>query len=148
MVSSPEPLTLWRISEFTSLDGAGGLHTPGRWHTMGHHIVYSAEHSALALLEALARARDRPRLPPNFQMLKLEIAEAELTCWTGEFPSTSESRRWGDAWLEGGDTLIAKVPASVAPHAWNYLINPRHPGASGVRLVEAQRWDWDERLAR
>lgn len=148
MVSSPEPLTLWRISEFASLDGAGGLQTPGRWHSKGHQIVYAAEHPALALLEALARGRERPRLPPNFQLLRLETEASEFTDWTGDFPPTSASRSWGDAWLERAETLLARVPAAVAPHSYNYLINPAHPDAAAIQVIEAQRWDWDERLAR
>lgn len=147
MASSPEPLTLWRVSEFTSLDGEGGLHTPGRWHTMGRRIVYSAEHPALALLETLVRVRERPRLPPDYQLLQLEVGEPSITRWTGDLPSTADSRVWGDRWIDAGETLLACVPAAVAPHSHNWLINPRHPAAGSVILAEAQRWDWDERLA-
>ena len=144
---TPKPLTLWRISEFTSLDGEGGLHTPGRWHTLGHRVVYAAEHPALALLEALVRVRERPRLPPDYQLLQLAVGERSVTRWEGELPSTADSRAWGDAWLDAGETLLACVPAIVAPHSHNWLINPRHRDADTVRLVEAQRWSWDERLA-
>lgn len=148
MASSPEPLTLWRISDFTSLDGQGGLYTPGRWHTQGHRIVYAAEHPALALLEALVRVRERPQIPPEYQLLQLEVREPTITRWTGDPPPIADSRAWGDAWIEGAETLLASVPAAVAPYSRNWLINPRHPDASNVALVGAQHWNWDERLAR
>jgi RES domain-containing protein len=146
-VYTPKPLTLWRISEFTSLDGEGGLHTPGRWHTMGHRVVYAAEHPALALLEALVRVRERPRLPPGYQLLQLAVREPSVTRWEGDLPPTADSRAWGDAWLDASETLLASVPAIVAPHSRNWLINPLHRDADQVTLVEAQRWSWDERLA-
>ncbi|MDE3106013.1 MAG: RES family NAD+ phosphorylase, partial [Acidobacteriota bacterium] len=45
------PLQLWRISNFRSLAGEGGLRYAGRWHTAGKPIVYLAASAAGALVE-------------------------------------------------------------------------------------------------
>ncbi|RST31836.1 RES domain-containing protein [Sphingomonas ginkgonis] len=141
-------MIVWRISEFTALDGAGGLLSAGRWHRRGRPVIYTAEAPALALLEALVRF-ETGGLPTRFQLLEIEVPEgAGQTEWSGELPDDSESQRWGSAWLEEAGTLLAKVPAAVAPRSFNWLINPAHPDARGLRLVEARRWNWDSRLAR
>jgi len=59
---------LWRVSNHISLDGAGGLSAPGRWHTAGQRIVYCAPNPATALLEALVHAKiDFEDVPVNFR---------------------------------------------------------------------------------
>ena len=44
---------LWRISNYRTLDGRGGLETSARWHSQGRPIVYLAESVSGALLEVL-----------------------------------------------------------------------------------------------
>jgi hypothetical protein len=34
------------------------------------------------------------------------------------------------------------------PHTWNYLLNPEHPAASQVRIVEVIKERFDNRLFR
>jgi RES domain-containing protein len=46
-------VTLWRISDYPELDGAGGLLVSGRWHTQGSRVVYCAPNPASALVEVL-----------------------------------------------------------------------------------------------
>jgi len=66
---------LWRISNHATLNGRGGLYTSARWHTAGRLVVYLAESSAGALLEALVHLELKPgRLPK----LALTI---ELVLW-------------------------------------------------------------------
>lgn len=139
-------MILWRISERTELDGAGGLIVGGRWHSKGRAIVYTAESSALAMLEALVHL-EADRMPPRFQLLQIEAPESSATGWTGAgLPDETVTRAWGDAWLEEGRTLLAKVPSVVAPGGFNWLINPAHAEARAIKLIAASRWPWDKRL--
>lgn len=141
-------MVLWRISEWPTLDGVGGLTVAGRWHSRGRPIVYAAESSALAILEVLVHL-EVDRMPPDFQLLKIE-AEAGLKVedWPLDTPPASqvESARWGDEWLKAGRTALARVPSAIAPGAANLLINPAHPDAARIRVAEASRWPWDKRL--
>ena len=141
-------MILWRVSEYTTLDGAGGLVVAGRWHSQGRPIVYLAESSALAMLEMLVHL-EVDSLPPPFQLLKVSAPDdlAHEDWPRGrEAMELPETRAWGDAWLEAATTPLARVPSIVAPHGTNWLLNPRHPDASRVRIEESSRWPWDERL--
>lgn len=140
-------MLLWRISDFTELDGIGGEYAAGRWHLKGRRIVYTAENAALALLEALVHFDERRRdLAPGYQLLQLEGPDLPPEEWSGGVPTTDVSRAWGDDWLASGRSLYAWVPATVAPHSRNWLVNPAHEAAAELRLVSAERWTWDARL--
>jgi len=58
------------------------------------------------------------------------------------------TRRTGDAWLASMETPLACVPSAIAPHTWNYLLNPEHPDAKQVVVVEVIRERFDNRLFR
>jgi RES domain-containing protein len=141
-------LLLWRISEHMTLDGIGGLVVSGRWHNVGRAIVYTAESSALALLEALVRMQCA-KLPAPYQLLRIEVPDGIVV---EHFPAPAgppridESMTWGDRWLGSGKTALASVPAAVAPLSRNILINPVHPDAAAIRVAEHSRWPWDKRL--
>ncbi len=120
----------------------------GRWHNVGKQIIYVAESPALALLEALVQFEEEEALPADYQLLEIEVPDLKTEEWRGDLPDIETSVAWGDHWLAEGSIALAKVPAAIAPHSFNYLINPLHPDAAGVRLIGAQRWDWDDRLAR
>lgn len=140
-------MILWRVSSFADLSGAGGLHVDGRWHRRGTPIVYASDSVALALLEVLTQVEDRLELPPDFQLLRIEGPDIlPVAHWDEPLPSLDASRDWGDRWLAERTTPLARVPAAVAPHSTNWLINPAHAAASELRLVGTERWDWDARL--
>ncbi len=46
-------MTLWRVSNYQTLDVVGGLYVSGRWHTKGHTVVYCTLNPSTALLETL-----------------------------------------------------------------------------------------------
>jgi len=141
-------MLLWRVSNHRDLSGEGGHFSGGRWHSKGRPIVYTAESSPLALLEALVHL-DGDMLPEPYQLLRIEgpddLAFAE---WKDDRPPTDQAKSaaWGDAWLAACETALARVPAAVAPHAYNWLINPAHPNAAGFRVAASGRWPWDQRL--
>ncbi|URD61283.1 RES family NAD+ phosphorylase [Sphingomonas sp. KRR8] len=139
-------MILWRVSAFADLSGAGGLHVSGRWHNKGKPIVYASESVALALLEVLAQVEDRVELPLGYQLLQIEAGQLPVTRWDDPLPPLEESRAWGDRWLTAQASPLANVPAAVAPHSRNWLINPAHPAAAALTLLSAEQWQWDNRL--
>jgi hypothetical protein len=90
-------------------------------------------------------------IPESYQLLRIEgpdgLAFAE---WDGDRPPShqADSTSWGDAWLAAGETALARVPAAVAPHAFNWLLNPAHPDTARFRIAASGRWPWDRRLFR
>ena len=148
---------LWRISNYLDLSGEGAFGTSGRWHTEGRLVVYLADCPAGALLERIVHLMDRNEdgiLPRFYQLLKVvvpdELAIKPLntmapTDWK-EHPEFT--RNLGDAWLASQETPLARVPSVIAPHTWNYLLNPEHPEAAKVEVAEVIREQFDNRLFR
>jgi RES domain-containing protein len=145
--------TLWRISNYASLSGEGGLQFSGRWHTRGHRIVYLAESPAGALLETLVHLElDEARLPRSYKLLRIEAPDSlkiePLKVPAGKAWKThlDVTRRLGDAWLQSRRTALARVPSAIAPNTWNVLLNPDHPDSSKVYLAETVAAEYDPRL--
>lgn len=52
----------------------------------------------------------------------------------------------GDEWLESKATAVLEVPSVLVPRQKNYLINPEHPLAASISIVEANPFAFDSRL--
>ncbi|MBV8113476.1 MAG: RES family NAD+ phosphorylase [Silvibacterium sp.] len=147
-------MILWRVSNYASLDGSGGLYVSGRWHTRGHAVVYCAENPATALLETLVHleidAEDRPE---RFQVLRIEgpdtISRERIE--PGRLPDGWQSdltvtQRVGVDWLASGRSFLLEVPSVLAPETWNVLVNPRHREAVLLKISAVYEHGWDKRL--
>jgi RES domain-containing protein len=147
-------MILWRISNYPDLLGIGGLYASARWHTSGQPVVYLAENPSSALLEVFVHLEtDEDHRPDSYQLLKIE-AEDGLPFETVELASLSpewianelETQSRGDQWLSGKRTPLLRVPSAITPETWNWILNPRHPGASRIRIVQAKTHLYDARL--
>ena len=144
------PLELWRISAHPSLDGIGAFRLGGRWNTPGRHVVYLAETTARAMLETLPHlSLDGADLPDRFRLMRVTVpAVLEVTPITTLPTHLVATRKAGDAWLRGQATPLARVPSVIVPYSWNYLLNPKHPDATKVKVVETSQHLYDPRLLR
>jgi RES domain-containing protein len=144
-------VTLWRISNYTDLTGAGGVRASGRWHTVGRPVVYLSEHPASCYLEALAHGLSAGELPRAYQWLEVD-APVGITTERVEdlsedwFLDASATQRRGDAWFAGKASALLNVPSALVPATRNYLLNPRHPEAKQVRVVRTFRYPIDPRF--
>lgn len=146
---------LWRISNFADLRGSGGIHSPSRWSTAGHRIVYLAESPPGAMLEILAHIEfEDGELPDEYQLLAIDVPE-KIEVREIEPPSRADwkarlrlTQRIGDAWLNSRETALARVPSAVMPRTWNILLNPAHADAAEVKIREVIRERFDNRLFR
>ena len=141
-------MILWRVSEFADLEGRGGLRFKGRWHRAGSRIVYTAEHSALALLESLVRLEVEQE-PADYQLLQIEAPnDLAVAHYPDDQPPADrvQSREWGEQWLAALEAPLASVPSVVAPGSRNVLVNPLHPDASRIAILRNGRYQWDPRL--
>jgi RES domain-containing protein len=134
---------LWRVSNYSTLDGVGGLYVSGRWHTKGHPVVYCTLNPATALLETLVHmeidAEDRPE---RFQVLRIEgpdtLSVEEIKA--GALPSNwvediAFTQNVGDGWLSEAGSLLLRVPSVLVPETWNVLVNPQHAEASLLKVA-------------
>ena len=144
---------LWRISGFDSLSGEGGLKFSARWHTAGHRVVYLAESPAGALIEYLVHLELNEKSWPRFYDLMQIAAPDGIGVETLSLPARDDWKRLpgvtrglGDEWLRSQRTSLARVPSAIMPNTWNYLLNPDHPEAAEIRIIEVTRAEYDPRL--
>ena len=146
---------LWRISNYTSLTGEGGLRHAARWHNAGHRIVYLAESPAGAMIEVLVHLElEEDELPRFYTLLRVrvpeEIAIEEIQVPEGEAwkADLDLSRQLGDEWLARQTTALAQVPSVILPNTANFLLNPLHAEAQRLQVAESTRAKFDPRLLK
>jgi RES domain-containing protein len=147
-------MILWRVSNYATLDGRGGLYVSGRWHTRGHPVVYCTLNPATALLETLVHMEiDSEDRPDRFQVLRIEGPDALSQ---ERVPASTFASNWldditmtqliGDSWLSGERSLLLQVPSVLVPETWNVLINPQHPEARLLRVMMTYEHAFDSRF--
>jgi RES domain-containing protein len=129
-------MEIWRIClqkhELTAFSGDDGLYAAGRWHPKGLPIIYTASSLALATLELLVPLESsqiplvaiRVIIPDD---LEIETVDRNIlpANWQ-EIAAYPQLQEIGKKWLEGHKTPILKVPSSIVPVEFNYLLNPAH----------------------
>jgi RES domain-containing protein len=145
---------LWRISNYATLDGIGGLSISGRWHSKGHPVVYCTLSPSTALLETLVHmeidAEDRPE---RFQVLKItgpdtlsrERIDANALP-AGWFADLLLTQSIGDRWLAERRSLLLEVPSVLVPETWNVIINPLHREMSMLSIAALYEHPFDARF--
>jgi RES domain-containing protein len=147
--------TLWRGSPHHNLRGDGGRKAGARWHTAGSRVVYLADSPMGALVESLVHLDvDSEDTPDFYTLLKISVPD-DLAVHQLDPPAGADwkhdlglTRHMGDAWLASLETPLARIPSAIAPHTWNYLLNPEHPDAKQVQIAEVIQERFDNRLFR
>ncbi len=124
---------------------------PARWTSGQWPVIYTSEHAAAALLEYRAHLQSTPghclrisqALLPELDIH--EIQPDEELAWR-ERPYRAEVQALGDAWLQGGHTLAARVPSALCHGESNLLINPSHAAFARIRYLPSIRFQLDQRL--
>lgn len=119
-------------------------------------MVYTATSLALAAIEVFVHLD--PQEPPADLVwieaeLPLDEADGERISvrdlpedWHRE--RHPELQRRGAEWARSRGSLVLFVPSAVVPHSWNALLNPEHPDARRIRVVETQPFIFDPRMFR
>ncbi len=137
-------------------DGEGAFRFGGRWNSRGTRILYTAGSLSLAALEMLVHLNDEEILPA-YSYASAEFDEGLILSiedfrylpenWS-DSPPPLQIQQIGDEWAREQASVVLKVPTSILPVEFNYLINVEHPEFSKVKLGELQTFTFDERLYR
>jgi RES domain-containing protein len=115
-------------------------------------MVYTAESQSLAMLELLVQ--DEP-LRAHYVMIPAEIPNsvkidrvtvAELPDDWRDLAAREHLRMLGGKWIASGASAVLAVPSAVVPAETNYLLNPRHPSFSKIKVGTPQTVLTDPRL--
>lgn len=139
-----------------TLKGIGSALTEGyRWNSLSTYLVYTAESRALATLEVsvhLDLNEDLPtdryfveiEIPDEIKMLELGIEDLPEN-WNDK-PPILETQYIGDDFVKGNNAAVLKVPSSIVPPEYNYLINPNHSDTRKISVVSIYPLTFDKRF--
>lgn len=140
----------------TTLNGVGAALTEGyRWNSLNTYLVYTAESRALAILEVSVHidlSEDLPTdrfyveidIPEDIEILELKIDELPEN-WNSK-PPILETQYIGDDFVIQKNAAVLKVPSSIVPPEYNYLINPNHPDSKKIKVISTQKLLFDGRF--
>jgi RES domain-containing protein len=152
---------LYRISKAKysrDLSGDGARRAGGRWNLKGIPVIYTSDSTALATLEALVHTplnlipKDMSitsfELPNNLRIDKLPNSRLPKNWQT--YPAPVQLARIGTDWLNKSASVALAVPSSVTPsgEGKNYLLNPRHPDFSKIKIRSVVPFVFNERLIK
>ena len=83
-------------------------------------------------------------IPAEVPVLELAVADLPAV-WRNE-PPHPETMAIGEKWVGEGKATVLKVPSILVPAAANFVLNPRHPAATKVRIGEAEKFSFDPRM--
>ncbi|MEO1340710.1 MAG: RES family NAD+ phosphorylase [Cyanobacteria bacterium J06635_13] len=150
---------LYRIRKAKRIDdlsGEGARLYGGRWNIKGTPVLYTSDSTALATLETLVHT-PLNLMPKNLSIVTLELADnldllkinrEELPKKWWIDPAPLELAQIGQAWVKKQSSVALVVPSSVTPtgEGRNYILNPRHPDFTKVKIVKVSAYNYDERL--
>lgn len=139
-----------------TLKGIGASLCAGfRWNSLHTRLVYAAESRSLALLEVLVHLDLREDMPSDRWVVAIDIPdELHLEVLSDEDlpsnwhakPPTTATQLLGDAFVRAQGAAVLKVPSSIVAGEFNYLINPSHPAAPQIKVVDSWPMHFDGRL--
>jgi len=140
----------------TTLTGIGASMSKGyRWNSFNTKLVYTAENRALAILEVsvhLDLSEDLPtdryyveiEIPVNITIQEVKVEDLPED-WNSK-PPTITTQTIGDDFVFQNESAILKVPSSIVPQEFNYLINPNHPDSKKIKVIGKTSMNFDPRL--
>ena len=139
-------MLVWRLCRepYADLGGEGARLYGGRWNSPGRPLIYTASTAALAVLEIRVHLDLPPELlPDDYVLVTIEASDLEIEDVTF---MPADQRVFGDTWIREQRTPVLRVPSVIVPENKNVLVNPSHPAAVGVHIVETRRFEFDRRL--
>jgi RES domain-containing protein len=155
-------MTVFRIERLkyleTTLLGIGASLSEGfRWNSLHSRMVYTAESRSLATLEVAVHLDISEDLPSDRIYVEIEIPDhlgvqelqpAYLPADWDAIPPGNATKRIGDEFLTRMETAVLKVPSSIVPGEFNYLLNPLHPDFPGIVVARSYPMHFDRRLLK
>lgn len=117
-------------------------------------MVYCTFNPATALLETLVHMEiDEGDRPARFQVLKIDAPD-ETSRERVDVPGLANgwehdlnvSQQLGSEWLVSRRNCLLEVPSVLVPETWNVLVNPVHPEAAGLKIIQVYQHAFDARF--
>lgn len=130
------------------LSGNGSASEPGRWNIEGVPCLYTSQNRALAVCEGFlgsssTKADDLSLvtylIPDDCPVLCLDSDDLPDGWHSNPPPDTC--RELGTKHLNCEDYIAFRVPSSIVPDEYNYVLNPTFPHYDQVRIEQVAAFD-------
>lgn len=149
-------MLIYRISSpkfIEDLSGTGAKQYGGRWNDKGISMVYFAMSRAMAVMEVLVHLRP-VALDQDFALAIFEIPDDDmLTIKAKDLPENWKEeteiealKKIGNQFIKDNRQLVMKVPSAILEEEHNIILNPNHPQAVKVKLIEKRVFRFDKRF--
>jgi RES domain-containing protein len=135
-----------------SLNASGASN---RWNKKDEFVIYTGSSRSLSTLEMVAH-RSYINISSQYKLLIILISdesfikEIDIRDLPENWKSIEayvELQEIGSKWYHSNESLVLKVPSSIIPQEFNYIINTKHPMfATQIILQNVDDYVWDNRL--
>lgn len=137
----------------STLSGIGAEKVGGRWNKVGTRAVYCSENISLALLEYYVHSENIANLPTEIGVAKIEVPDhffieelVELPERWNQYPYSSKTTEVFSKMAKNRDFFGLKVPSTIVPLEYNYILNPLYKNFGQVEILEFLNLSIDQRL--
>lgn len=127
-----------------------------RWNKKDEFVIYTSSSRALSTLELVVH-RAHIQIDDSYLLLiiSLNISDDDImTIDSSDLPENWKSiqcypalQAIGSEWYRSYSSLVLKVPSSIIPQEYNYIIHTAHPDfKTKVSILEREKFTWDRRL--
>jgi RES domain-containing protein len=125
-----------------------------RWNSKGNFVIYTAGTRALACLENVVH-RSGEGLKELFKVVVIGVPDQLPieTLLPAQLPDNWHlpqhyflCQPLGDRWYHRASSAVLRVPSSIIPEEFNYVLNTRHPDFSQIKLLRREDFEFDPRI--
>ena len=135
------------------LKGEGARLFGGRWNNKMVGCVYTSESRALAVLEYTVNV-NIDDIPRALSITVIEIPDRTLsilneTDLPGDWklsPAPSSTKDFGSKLLLAAAEPVIKIPSTIIPAEFNFLLNPQHPDSKKFKITGIVDFVYDVRI--
>lgn len=135
------------------LAGEGARLFGGRWNNKMVSCLYTSESRALALLEYTVNVNIND-IPRALSITIIEVPDRKIRVLNeadlpGDWrlsPSPSSTKDFGSRLLQAAAEPAIKIPSTVIPGEFNFLLNPLHPDSKKFKILNTSDFIYDVRI--
>jgi len=149
-----EAFRLSREKYAAPLSGKGAAMKGARWNSVGVEMIYTASNRSLAMAEVAVHLT-LATVPKDYVMLTLYLPDhislqkltvADLPDDWNAFPHPNSTQAVGDKFISDNKYCVLQIPSAVTKGDFNLLVNPYHSEFSKIKIIEMEKFPFDERI--
>lgn len=136
------------------LSGKGAALKGARWNSVGVELIYTAANRSLAMAEVAVHF-SLATIPEDYLMMTIFIPDnvsvkkmnvSDLPDDWNIFPHPSSTQSIGDRFVVENKFCVLQIPSSVTAGDYNFLINPKHPEFTRIKIIDKVKFPFDKRI--